>query len=116
MARESRPLVFVGSSSEGLELSECIQEALDPVADVRLWKQGVFDLSSSFLESLIKALDDADFGILVLSADDITVSRGSESAAPRDNVLFELGLFMGRLWAGTLLLRFRPKPEPQNPD
>jgi hypothetical protein len=38
-----------------------------------------------------------DFAILVLTPDDVTESRGDSEKSPRDNVLFELGLFMGRL-------------------
>jgi predicted nucleotide-binding protein len=34
---------------------------------------------------------------LVLTADDVTIRRGRKSHAPRDNVVFELGLFIGSL-------------------
>ena len=92
-----RPRVFIGSSSEGITIAEALQVALDGIADVVLWTQGIFDLSSSYLESLIKLLDQVDFAILALTPDDLIVSRGHEYGSPRDNVLFELGLFMGRL-------------------
>ncbi len=36
-----------------------------------------------------------DFAVLVLTPDDMVQSRGTSSLTPRDNVLFELGLFMG---------------------
>ena len=36
-----------------------------------------------------------DFGVIVFGPDDIVQSRGSEKVAPRDNVIFELGLLMG---------------------
>lgn len=49
------------------------------------------------LESLTKALEAADFAVLVLTPDDFTESRGDSSPSPRDNVVFELGLFLGRL-------------------
>jgi predicted nucleotide-binding protein len=94
---DRRPSVFIGSSTEGLAVAEAIQQALDRTADVELWTQGVFDLSYSYLESLLKALDTADFAILVLTPDDVVSSRRSQTPAPRDNVLLELGLFMGRL-------------------
>jgi len=38
-----------------------------------------------------------DFAILLLTPDDIVQSRSTELASPRDNVIFELGLFMGEL-------------------
>lgn len=95
--RASLPRLFVGSSSEGLPVAEALQEALADVADVVLWNQGVFELNYSYLESLLKAIDDSDFAVLALSPDDVAMSRNELSDAPRDNVLFELGLFMGRL-------------------
>ena len=54
-------------------------------------------MNQSYLESLVRAADLFDFAILCLTPDDVTVSRGVEKDSPRDNVLFELGLFMGRL-------------------
>ncbi len=92
-----KPVVFIGSSTKGEFIAYAIQENLEKDADVQVWTQGIFELGSSYLESLIKELDTADFAILVLTEDDITISRNHQTTAPRDNVLFELGLFMGRL-------------------
>ena len=38
-----------------------------------------------------------DFAVLVVSDDDVTTSRKSTQASPRDNVILELGLFLGAL-------------------
>ena len=92
-----RPSVFVGSSREGVTFARAIQVVLDESCEVELWSQGVFGLSEGNLESLISALDRFDFAVLVLSADDLVASRGEVHASARDNVLFELGLFIGRL-------------------
>lgn len=62
-----------------------------------LWDEGLFGLGNTFIESLINALPRFDFAVLVLTPDDLVTSRDVESFGPRDNVLFELGLFMGRL-------------------
>ena len=62
-----------------------------------IWKDGVFGLGSGMLESLMNALDQFDFAIMVLSPDDLIETRNERYASPRDNVIFELGLFMGRL-------------------
>lgn len=94
---KNRPTVFIGSSAEGLHIAEAVQILLDRYAEVTLWSQGVFELNKGYLESLNDSLDNFDFAILVLTADDLTRSRKTESPSPRDNVLFELGLFMGRL-------------------
>ncbi|MGH3934432.1 MAG: TIR domain-containing protein [Pseudonocardiaceae bacterium] len=93
----SRPALFVGSSSEGLRIAQAVQVCLDSVCEVELWTQGVFGLMQGTLESLVMALSRFDFAILVLTADDLTISRDMENAAARDNVLFELGLFIGSL-------------------
>ncbi len=93
----ARPRVFVGSSSEGLDIAKTIQLNLDHLAEVTVWSQGVFGLGEGTLESLVACQDQFDFAILVLSPDDLVNSRGSTSHAPRDNIMFELGLFMGSL-------------------
>lgn len=92
-----RPSVFVGSSTEGLKIAKAMQVLLDHSCEVTIWSQGVFGLSQGSLESLVLALEEFDFAILVLTPDDMTTSRDETSPAPRDNVLFELGLFMGGL-------------------
>jgi hypothetical protein len=89
--------MFVGSSTEGLKIAKALQVLLDHVCEVTIWSQGVFGLSQGTLESLVNALEEYDFSVLVLTADDLVTSRDAEFAAPRDNVLFELGLFMGGL-------------------
>ena len=94
---ESRPFVFVGSSTEGLPVAKALQAGLADCADITLWTQGIFEPSYGYLESLVKALEQADYAVLVLTPDDVTESRGTASSSPRDNVVFELGLFIGRL-------------------
>jgi hypothetical protein len=96
MAR-SRSSLFIGSSTEGLRIAKTLQLLLDQACEVTIWSQGVFGLSQGTLESLVYALDGFDFAALVLTADDLVTSRADSSSAPRDNVLFELGLFMGGL-------------------
>ena len=89
--------MFIGSSTEGLKIAKALQVLLDHACEVVIWSQGVFGLSQGTLESLVHALDQFDFAILVLTADDLVTSRDVSMSAPRDNVLFELGLFMGGL-------------------
>jgi predicted nucleotide-binding protein len=92
--------VFVASSSEGLNVVNAVhallQRALNGTADVRPWPKE-FQLSKAYIESLESLLDASDFSVLVLTPDDLMISRNAERLSPRDNVVFELGLFFGRL-------------------
>jgi hypothetical protein len=94
------PIVFVASSSEGLDVVDVVhrllQRALSGTADVRPWPRE-FLLTKAYIESLERLLDTSDFAVMVLTPDDRTASREAERASPRDNVVFELGLFFGRL-------------------
>ena len=62
-----------------------------------VWTNGVFWASGYPLEVLEEAMEDSDFGSLVARFEDTVHSRGSAHVAMRDNVLFELGMFIGRL-------------------
>jgi CRP/FNR family transcriptional regulator, cyclic AMP receptor protein len=94
----NEPVLFIGSSTEGQAITNEIYRrfAKKPVVP-KPWTEGVFEASSTSIESLVTAAKEADFAALVLTADDITVSRHNAKPSPRDNVIFELGLFMGAL-------------------
>lgn len=93
----SKSRLFIGSSVEGLPIAYAIQENLKFEAETTVWSQGVFNLSESTLESLLAVLESSDFGVFVFSPDDHVKIRGKNHLAVRDNVLFELGLFVGKL-------------------
>ena len=93
----SKPTVFIGSSSEGLDVARALQMNLDDEADALIWSDRVFALGEYSFDSLLKSLDRVDFAILVLTPADLVSRRGGSATSPRENVIFELGLFMGRL-------------------
>jgi len=92
------PIVFIGSSSEALADATCIKGSLSRHnLTCRLWTQGVFQLSQTTIEDLVRASQEVDFAVLFLTPDDMTSSRGRRKASPRDNIVFEIGLFMGAI-------------------
>lgn len=92
-----KPVVFIGSSSENLSVSRAIQNLLHREFEMILWTDDVFQASKYYMDALAIQLDHADFGIFVLEKDDLLTYREDEYVAPRDNVIFELGLFIGKL-------------------
>jgi CRP/FNR family cyclic AMP-dependent transcriptional regulator len=90
--------LFVISSTESLAVARAIQNAFehDPF-HVTVWTDGVFLASRYPVESLEEQLDQSDFAIAIASPDDVVESRGKSAGTARDNVVFEIGLFIGRL-------------------
>lgn len=96
--RQALPRVFVGSSKEGLAVARELQKQLAGDVTTVIWDQDtVFSLGNVNLESLEEAVLGYDYGIFVFTPDDTLESRGHVRQVARDNVLFELGLFMGKL-------------------
>jgi len=89
--------IFVGSSLEDLNIAYAIQENLEYDADVTVWNQNIFALSETTISSLLAALNEFDYAIFVFTPADILIMRGEEQGTARDNVIFEMGLFTGKL-------------------
>jgi len=95
----SKTKLFIGSSKGNVSVARLVANRLenDGVAEVTVWDEGIFSLNQGFLEKLVSILAEYDFAVLIWAPDDITESKGESRASPRDNVVFECGLFMGAL-------------------
>ncbi len=92
-----KPAIFVGSSVESKSIAYAVQEELSHDADVTVWTQGIFKLSGTTLDDLLIALDKSDFGVFIFSPEDLVTIQNQQFLSTRDNVVFEMGLFVGRL-------------------
>src|SRR5688572_29889201 len=89
--------IFIGSSSEQRPFVDFVTDfirtnygpTLEPVPWTIYWKGGHFTL-----EALQALADETDASILFWTPDDRTWYRGVERGQPRDNLLFEAGLFL----------------------
>lgn len=102
------PALFIGSSSEGEAIARALQVDVDKRCEPTVWSQDVFQVGGMPLSELLRTASNTDFAALVLTPDDSIVSRGKERPAARDNVIFELGLFLGALGSQRVFI-IRPR-------
>ena len=97
----NKPRIFLGSSGEQAKLLRAITRGLDEVADVEPWTT-TFNPGRSTLDRLVELSHEVDFAAFVFAQDDWTTTGASPSgqASPRDNVVFEAGLFVARSASG----------------
>lgn len=95
-----KPRIFLGSSGKQAKLVQALTRGLADVADVEPWT-AVFNPGVSTLDRLVELTREVDFAAFVFAQDDWTTNPTDEAAtgqaSPRDNVVFEAGLFGGAL-------------------
>ena len=93
----NKPRIFLGSSGKQAKLLQAITRGLGDVADVEPWTT-TFNPGRSTLERLVELSQEVDFAAFVFAQDDWTTTDAAEGsqASPRDNVVFEAGLFGAR--------------------
>jgi len=99
----NKPRIFLGSSGKQQRLLKSLTSGLASVADVEPWTT-VFNPGVSTLDRLVELTHEVDFAAFVFAQDDWTSATGGDpgtavpgQASPRDNVVFEAGLFGGAL-------------------
>lgn len=97
MNTSAKPAVFVASSVEGLPIADAINANLEHEAHCTIWRSGTFKLSSQSVDDLVRKSSAIDFAVFVFTPDDLATIRKHEQAVARDNVVFEMGLFIGSI-------------------
>jgi predicted nucleotide-binding protein with TIR-like domain len=98
-----KPRLFLGSSAQQQKLLQALTRGLEDVAQVEPWTTS-FNPGTTTLERLFELTRQVDFAVFLFAGDDWTAKgppasdpSGSGQASPRDNVVFEAGLFGGVL-------------------
>jgi len=98
-----KPRIFLGSSGKQEKLLRGLTRGLEDIAHVEPWTTS-FNPGTTTLERLVELAHEVDFAVFVFAQDDWTTASppapdasGSGQASPRDNVVFEAGLFGGVL-------------------
>src|SRR4029450_2624607 len=98
-----KPRIFLGSSGKQQKLLQALTRGLEDVAHVEPWTTS-FNPGTTTLERLLELAREVDFAAFVFARDDWTANSppasdpsGTGQASPRDNVVFEAGLFGGAL-------------------
>jgi hypothetical protein len=99
-----KPRIFLGTSAQQDKLLAALTRGLQDIADVDAWTT-VFTPGVSTLGRLVELTREVDFAAFVFAQDDWTTKGASPEAdpgqaSPRDNVVFEAGLFGGALGIG----------------
>ena len=99
----NKPRIFLGSSGKQEKLLQALERGLVDVANVEPWTTS-FNPGKTTLERLLELTHEVDFAAFVFAQDDWTTNNspstaqpGAGQASPRDNVVFEAGLFGGVL-------------------
>jgi hypothetical protein len=98
-----KPRIFLGSSGKQAALVQALTRGLKDVAHVDPWTTS-FNPGTTTLERLVELAHEVDFAAFAFAQDDWTAVNTSATpppdsgqASPRDNVVFEAGLFGGVL-------------------
>ncbi|WP_183743477.1 MULTISPECIES: TIR domain-containing protein [unclassified Janthinobacterium] len=78
-------------------MAHAIHSVLDHNTSPTTWPHGTFSLSNHTIEDLVTKSSDVDFAVFIFHPDDVLESRGESMPVVRDNVIFELGLFIGAI-------------------
>jgi hypothetical protein len=96
--------IFIGCSQKEIERAQLAKGLLSNDFEVTIWNDSIwetdtpaFKLNDNILQGLLRASLQFDFAVMIGTTDDKVEKKGEVVMQARDNVLFELGLFIGRV-------------------
>ncbi len=115
-----KPSVFIGCSRESLSIAEFVKAQFEEdLYEVDIWDEGIFGSTDTAkngrqnIHQLKSFTDIYDFAIFIFVSDDIILSQSREEegkllreGGTRHNVVFEFGLFLGKIGAKKTYILF----------
>lgn len=97
MEIKKKPIMFIASSKECKKYVEAMEnEFFHDDFLVIPWYR-LFDEPLSTTIEQFDEINNFDFATVIMTPDDITISRGENTFSPRDNLILELGLLIGSI-------------------
>lgn len=103
--------IFIGSSSEQLHNAENVARWLEDLNQEPILWTNIFSLATYTLDALINVSNEVDAAVFVFGEDDKTWYRDNPIMSVRDNVLFEYGLFSGKLSRNKVIFLCKGNPK-----
>ncbi|MEO6733652.1 MAG: TIR domain-containing protein [Ferruginibacter sp.] len=102
----TKPKVFIASSSSALNYTTAVKDHIQDKCEIHVWADVPDYPAKTITDWLVMITERYDFGVFIFSNDDKAKIDKKHYAVVRDNVLFELGLFVGQLgWERCSILR-----------
>jgi len=111
----SKRKLFIGSSLEAIKCARLLRDKIElkmkAQLSIDIWKTAKWKNLQSILSSIEDFKNEYYYAIFIFHPDDFLKSRGKQFVIVRDNVIFELGYFLGQLGTKRTFLLI---PEIQN--
>ena len=117
--KDNKLEVFIGSSSsyDAKSIMQTVSEILESIHIIpKRWDDNdMFVAGESIIENLSRIKEEVDAAIFIYAEDDLLFDGEYFIGSPRDNVLFEHGLFAGNLGTKrTIMIRYKKPKEPSD--
>src|SRR6187549_3105275 len=101
----AKPMIFIASSGKNISIAQAFKKELSDCANVHIWDEYFPKQNNiSFLETLMQAKEEFEYGLFIWAGDDPYSNNKYAMQTPRDNVVFETGLFMGALGTAKIFI------------
>jgi hypothetical protein len=90
--------IFIASSTPNKPVARAFADCLENRGfQATIWDEWVFEQNESTFDGLLRVSREYHYAAVIWGPSDLTTTNGEPISSPRDNVIFEAGLFLGAL-------------------